>query len=243
MGEVKVESHNMGPTFSRLTCLSFHVNRGSHSWVTTFSKFDPENQGSMSWVRSQFKVTMCVLHPIDSHLFRSMSIGHPIPQLRLFHNLTLKIKGQGHGWGHNSKSQCVSNILSTHIHLVPCQLGIPFLSYDFIIIWPWKSRFKVMGEVTVQSQKCGSNILSTHIPFVPCQSVLPLLRYSIFQNLTLKIQGQGQMTMMLYNYRSRQFHRTLNGINPPSGFRDMAKSGLSAAWFDKFLARGQSHMG
>ena len=66
-----------------------------------------------------------------------------------------------------------------------------------------------------------------------------------FQNLTLKIQGQGQMTMMLHNYRSRQFHRTLNGINPSSGFRDMGstKSGPSAAWFDKFLAHGQAHIG
>ena len=61
-----------------------------------------------------------------------------------------------------------------------------------------------------------------------------------FQNLTLKIQGQGQMTMMLHNYRSRQFHRTWNGINLSSGFRDMgsAKSGPSAASFDKFLAQG-----
>ena len=66
-----------------------------------------------------------------------------------------------------------------------------------------------------------------------------------FQNLTLKIQGQGQMTMMLHNYRSRQFHRTRNGINPSSGFRDMgsAKSDPSAASFDKFLAQGQAHMG
>ena len=60
MGEVKVESHNMGPTFSQLTSLSFHVDRASHSWVTTFSKFDLENQGSRSWVGSQFKVTMWV---------------------------------------------------------------------------------------------------------------------------------------------------------------------------------------
>ena len=53
------------------------------------------------------------------------------------------------------------------------------------------------------------------------------------------------MTMTLHNYRSRQFHRTSNGINPSSGFRDMgsAKSGPSAAWFDKFLAHGQAHMG
>ena len=46
IGEVKVESHNMGPTFNRLTSLSFHVDQASHSWVTTFSKFDLENKGS-----------------------------------------------------------------------------------------------------------------------------------------------------------------------------------------------------
>ena len=128
MGEVKVESHNMGPTFSRLTCLPFHVNQASHSWVETFSKLDLENQGSRSWVRSKLKVTTWVQHSVDSHPFRSMWIGHPIPELRLFQNLTLKIKGQGHGWGHSSKSQCGSNILSAHIPFIPCQSGIPFLS-------------------------------------------------------------------------------------------------------------------
>ena len=66
-----------------------------------------------------------------------------------------------------------------------------------------------------------------------------------FQNLTLKIQGQGQMSMMLHNYKSRQFHRTRNGLNPSSGFRDMgfAKSDPSAASFDKFLAHGQVQIG
>ena len=80
MGEIKVESHNMGPTFSRLTSLLFHVDRAS------------------------------------------------LPELWLFQNLTLKIKGQGHGWGHSSKSQGRFNILSTHIPFVPCQSGIPLLS-------------------------------------------------------------------------------------------------------------------
>ena len=60
MGEVKVENPNMGPTFCRLTSLLFHVNWSSHSWVTIFSKFDLENHGSRSWVRSQFKVTMWI---------------------------------------------------------------------------------------------------------------------------------------------------------------------------------------
>ena len=58
-------------------------------------------------------------------------------------------------------------------------------------------------------------------------------------------QGQGQMTMTLHNYRFRQFHRTLNDINPSGGFRDMgsAKYGPIAAWFEKFLVYGQAHMG
>ena len=145
----------MGLTSHRLTSLSFHVNRPSHSRVTTFSKFDLENQGLRSWVRSQFKVTMWVWHPIDSHPFRSMSIRHPIPELQLFQNLTLKIKGQCHGWGHSLKSQCGSNIPSANIPFIPCQSSIPFPSYNFFKIWPWKPRVKVMGEVTVQSHNVG----------------------------------------------------------------------------------------
>ena len=73
----------------------------------------------------------------------------------------------------------------------------------------------------------------------------PIPQIQHLQNLTLKIKGQGQMTLMLHNYRSRQFHRTSNGINPSSGSKDMgsAKSGPSAAWFDKFLADGQTRVG
>ena len=41
MGEVNVESHNKGPTFYRLTSLSFHVNRPSHSCDTAFFKIWP----------------------------------------------------------------------------------------------------------------------------------------------------------------------------------------------------------
>ena len=66
MGEVKVESHNMSPTFSRLTSLSFHVNRASHPWVMTISKFDLENQVSRSWVRSKLKATTWIQHSVDS---------------------------------------------------------------------------------------------------------------------------------------------------------------------------------
>ena len=36
----------------------------------------------------------------DSHPFRSMSIGRPIPEIRLFQTPTLKLQGQSHGCGH-----------------------------------------------------------------------------------------------------------------------------------------------
>ena len=43
MGEVDIESHKVDVASYRLTSLSFHVNRPSHSWDMTFSKFDLEN--------------------------------------------------------------------------------------------------------------------------------------------------------------------------------------------------------
>ena len=160
MGEVIVQSHKVGLTSYRLTSLSFHVNLASHCWVTTFSKFDLEIQGSRSWVRSQFKVTMWVSHPIDSRPFRSMSIGPPIPELWLFQNLTLKIKGQGHGWGNNSKLQCGSDILGlTSYRLTSLWFHVNRPSHSWVMtffkIWPWNSKVKVMGEVTVQSHNVG----------------------------------------------------------------------------------------
>ena len=58
--------------------------------------------------------------------------------------------------------------------------------------------------------------------------------------------------MTVHNYRSRQVHETLNGVNPSSGFRDMrsAKSGpnlyqiwqVFGPWASPFGANGQMTM-
>ena len=87
----------------QLTSLSFQVSQTSHCWVTAISIFYLENPRSRSWVRGKLKATTWVQHSIDSHPFHPMSIGHPIPEIRLFQNLTLKIQGQCHGWGESSK--------------------------------------------------------------------------------------------------------------------------------------------
>ena len=148
MGEVEVWSHNVSLAFYRPISLSFHVNQPSHSWDMPFSKFDLENPRSRSWKRWTLKVTTWVQYSIDSHPFDSTSIGHPIPEIPLFQNLTVKIQGQSHGWGQSWKSQTGCNILSTHIPLVLCQSALPFLRYSIFKIWPWKSKVKVMGDDT-----------------------------------------------------------------------------------------------
>ena len=64
--------------------------------------------------------------------------------------------------------------------------------------------------------------------------------------------ANGQITMTVHNYRSRQVHETLNGVNPSSGFRDMrsAKSGSNlwqiwqvfGPWASPYGANGQMSM-
>ena len=39
------------------------------------------------------EITTWVQHSIDLHPFQSVLIGHPIPEIRLFQNFTLKIQG------------------------------------------------------------------------------------------------------------------------------------------------------
>ena len=41
--------------------------------------------------------------------------------------------------------------------------------------------------------------------------------------------ANGYMTMTVHTYRPRQFHRTSNGENPSSGYRDMGSASLAAA--------------
>ena len=41
--------------------------------------------------------------------------------------------------------------------------------------------------------------------------------------------ANGHMTITVHTYRPRQFHRTSNGENPSSGYRDMGSASLAAA--------------
>ena len=45
--------------------------------------------------------------------------------------------------------------------------------------------------------------------------------------------ANGQLTMTVYNYRPRKFHRTLNGENPSCRYRDMVSASLAAPHPDR----------
>ena len=218
--KVIAQGHKVGITPYRLTSLLFHVDRPCHSWDTAISKFDVENSRSRSWVRSKLKVITWVLHSVDSHPFRSMSIRHPVPELWLFQNFTLKFKGQGHGWGHSSKSQCGSNILSTHIAFVPCQSALQFLTYSIFKIWPWKSRVKVMGEVTIQSHNVGltSYRLTSLLFHVNRPSHSWVMTFFKIWPWNSKVKVMGEVTVQSHNVGLTSYRLTslLFHVNWPS---------------------------
>ena len=235
MVEVNIESHTMGPTYYWLTSLSFQVNQPSHSWDTAFSEFDLENPRSRSWVKGTLKVTTWVQHYIDSHPFRSMSIGHAIPEIQHFQNLTLKIQGQGQGWGECWKPQHVSNII---VNLPSHSWDTTFSKFD---LENPRSRSWLRSKLKVT--KWVWHPIDSHPFHVNRPSHSWDKAFSNFDLENSRSISNDHDVAQLQVYL--QFHKTLNGINPSSSFRDMGsiRSGPSAAWFDKFLAHGQAHMG
>ena len=198
--KVIAQGHKVGITPYRLTSLLFHVDRPCHSWDTAISKFDVENSRSRSRVRSKLKVITWVLHSVDSHPFRSMSIRHPIPELWLFQNLTLiwQVFGRwANPCGANGQiTMTVHNYRSRQVHETLNGVNP-------------SSGFRDM-----RSAKSRSNLWQIWQVFGPWAS---------------PYGANGQMSMTVHNYRPRQFHRTSNGENPSSGYRDMGSANLAAA--------------
>ena len=53
--------------------------------------------------------------------------------------------------------------------------------------------------------------------------------WQVFGPWASPYRANGHMTMTVHTYRPRQFHRTSNGENPSSGYRDMGSASLAAA--------------
>ena len=85
----------------------------------------------------------------DSHPFRSLSIGHPIPEIKLFQTLTLKLQGQVMGVGKVIKS-AQYHINSLPFHFTPIRPTIPEIElFRNLTLKHPKSRSWVRSKVKV----------------------------------------------------------------------------------------------
>ena len=157
----------MNPTLHQ-THISFIPSRQTFPFLKYgYWKFDLQNPRSRSWVRSKFKVTTWVQHPMVPHPFGSMSIHPLIAMIKLFLKMTFKIQGQSH----SSQSHTTGryNTLSTHIPFVPCWSALQYLRYSYlkIALENLRSRSWVRSDwkVTMWDQ----HLIDSH-PFVPSHS-------------------------------------------------------------------------
>ena len=104
------------------------------------------------------------------------------------------------------------------------------MSYDFLKIWPWKSKVKVIGEVTIQSHNVGLESYR-----LTSLSALPFLRKSIFKIWPWKsrVKFMGEVTVQSHNVGVTSYRLTslLFYVNRPSHSWDTAfsKFGLENA--------------
>ena len=110
---------------------------------------------------------------------------------------------------------------------------LPMIGGSWPVFSPWASPYGANGRINMMLHKyiCkiwtlnGENLSSVFSDMNSSKSGSK--RYQIWQFFSpwLSSYGaNGQMTMILHNFRSRQFVKTSNGINPSSGFRDMCSS-------------------
>ena len=109
--------------------------------------------------------------------FPSISISRPIPEIKLFQTLTLKLQGQGYGCGQSAKSYSQPSILSFRFLFISHQSDQQFVRYSYFEIWPWN----IQGQGHEWGQRSRSHIIPSiqlmHFLFVSHQSDQPFLRY------------------------------------------------------------------
>ena len=113
----------------------------------------------------------------DSHPFRSMSVSHTIPEIRLFQTLTLKLEGHSHGCVQRARSYSRPVISLIRFIFILHQSDQQFLRYSYFEIWPRKIQGQ--GQEWGQRSKWHSipSIQLMHFLFISHQSDQSFLRY------------------------------------------------------------------
>ena len=126
-----------------------------------------------------------------------------------------------------------------------------FQRYGFRKVWPkccliwqvfgpWASPYGANGQITMTLHIYRSRQVHKTLNGVNPSSSFRDMRsaksgpnlweiWQVFGPRASPYGANGQMTMTVHNYSPRQFHRTSNGENPSSGYRDMGSASLAAA--------------
>ena len=109
--------------------------------------------------------------------FRSLLIGRPIPGIKLFQSLTLKLQSQGYWCGKRARSYNRPSIILTHFLFISHQSDQQFRRWSYFEIWHWN----IQGQGHEWGQRSRSYIVPSiqpmHFLFVSHQSDQPFLRY------------------------------------------------------------------
>ena len=105
----------------------------------------------------------------------SMSIDSPIPEIRLFQNLTLKIQGQGHSQGQTRWLHLLLRIQSIRLPFISWQSDHIWLRYDKFHIWRWKFGH---GQGQISLSRLRPRVQTVCLLFVSWQSDHLWLTYS-----------------------------------------------------------------
>ena len=131
--------------------LSIHINFTSYQSVHPFLKYDcfiiwpwKSNNSMLSHclgqsarLRRRSNIVSDSYSFFPQYFRSTISIGHPISDIRLFQNLTLEV----HAQGHSSRPQRRYFIISTRSSFAPCQSILAFLRYSIFDFY-----LKILGH-------------------------------------------------------------------------------------------------
>ena len=117
-----------------------------------------------------------------------MSIGPSIPEIRLFQNLTLKIKGQGHGQAKNQWLHLMLRIQSICLLFILWQWNHFWLRYGKFLTLKIKGQGHGHGQISWSHLR--PRVQTICLFFVSWESHHFWLRYSKFHIWPWKFQGK-----------------------------------------------------
>ena len=124
------------------------------------------------------------------------------------------------------------------------EIWVPQSLAQCYLIWqvfgPWASPHGANGQITMTLNNYRSRQVHETLNGVnPSSSFRDMRSAKSEPNLwqiwqvsgpyTSPYGANGQITITVHSYRTRQFHRTSNGENPSSGYRDMGSANLAEA--------------